>query len=199
MKKILFFGLGIIVIAVVIYFIRPSRMQKTELDVLDKSNPKVCVLFDSLAKQEIERYKGSISYPGCLPTANERIEALFKSIKFAEMYAEFGSGNSYRFNYLCVKITFNDGRIVDDVYTGKRILSSLISSQFLFKLEFNNGNSVQCWTNGAERNRGPGNCMPDLRTLFEALVKYDMEGNRASYFFPDKTNQDINKEWEKIK
>jgi hypothetical protein len=198
MKKILYFGLGAVTIAVMVYFINPYRMQKTELDELNKSNPKVGVLFDSLAKQEIDRYKGAVEYPGCLPTANLRIEALLKSIKYAETYAKYGSGNSYKYNHLCVRITFNNGRVVDDVYTGHRILSSLVSPQLLLKLEFKNGAAVQCWTNGIERNAGPDNCSNDLRTVLKALISFDMNENHSAYFFPDKTNQDIQSEWDKI-
>lgn len=175
-----------------------SCMGKRTIDIVDKQNDKVGILFEQAISKEKQRIE-SKWYNGLMPSCTKRMEEYFKSIKIIESYASEGTSSNDKFNKLEVRITFNDGKVVEELYTGVRVVQTFgMGAQLLVKMEFIDGKVVKTLTNGAELNNSPNSIIPDIEQITKAVLGYDREINRTFYYYPAKTQEDINKEWDSI-
>ncbi len=135
-----------------------------------------------------------------MPSCTQQIDTYFKTIRIIESYASKGTESDDKFNYLEIKITFNDGKVVNELYTGIRVVQAFgMGAQLLVKMELANGKVVKAHTNGVERVDGPNYVTDDIEHIKKAVLNYDREINRNAYYYPAKTNDQIKKEWEEIK
>jgi hypothetical protein len=176
-----------------------SCAPKDKIDIVDKQNDKVGILFE----QAVTKEKLSIEnkfYAGLMPSCTKRIEEYFKSIKIIESYASKGTSSKDKFNKLQVRITFNDGKVAEELYTGIRVVQAYgMGAQLLVKMELINGTVVKTYTNGAELDKDPKSIVPDIENIKKAVLGYDREINRNAYYYPAKTQDDIKKEWDNLK
>jgi hypothetical protein len=185
---------------VTIYFFAINNKSKIgKFDIVDKENDKIGILFE----QAIEKEKGSIGhgfYSGLMPSCTLRIDEYLKTIKYIETYASNGTESSDKFNQLRVKITFNDNKVVSDLYTGIRVMQALgMGAQLLMKLELVEGNVVKAYSNGVEKADSPQNMKNDLQVIINAILSYDKKNNGSLYYYADKTSTDLKKEWDNVK
>jgi hypothetical protein len=172
---------------------------KGPYDFVDKENNKIGILFDRAVADEKARIERNW-YPGLMPTSTKRIDEYFKTIKFIETYASKGTESSNKFNQVELKITFNDNRIVSGLYTGVRVVQAFgMGAQLLIKMELANGKVIKAYTNGAEKDKGPENVTSDIEKIREKVFYYDYKANSSAYYYPTKTNNEIQKEWDEIK
>jgi hypothetical protein len=182
------------------FFYNTQITHRGKYDIVDKENSKVGILFQKTIEKEKERIEGGVWYGGIMPSASKRIEDYLKTIKEVESYASKGTESSDKFNSLEVKILFNDGKVVDKLYTGKRVLQAYgMGAELLVKIIFENGKIIKSYTNGAELNDSPENIMPQLDDVSSAIINYDRKINPNYHFYPSKTDNDIQKEWEEVK
>ncbi len=176
-----------------------TSIKKNEFDIVNKENPKLISIFNNQLQPEIARYKSGW-YPGAIATAYIRIEDFFKSVRQIETYTTYGFGSSLNHNGIEIKITYNDGRVVENIYTGihwnGRIL---MGPHVLLKMEFENGELLRVYTNGVEMSGSPDDMKNPMQGLVESLIHHDMKENRDLYFYPDKTAADIGTEWDSAK
>jgi hypothetical protein len=177
-----------------------SCTQKGPYDVVDKENNKIGILFEKAIAEEKERIANGREYPGIKPDCIKRMNTYLNSIKHIESYASKGTASNDKFNQVEIKITFNDGTIANKIYTGKRVVQAYgMGAQFLVKMELADGKVVKSYTNGAEKNNSPDYIRGDIALIKEKVLRYDWKINRNDYFYPAKTQEDVEKEWRDIK
>ncbi len=169
------------------------------VDTLAKQNDKIGVLFEQAVSREKMRI-GNGFYAGLMPSSALQIDRYLRWIKTIESYASHGTASTDKFNKLQVKITFNNGTVVDKLYTGIRVVQSYdMSAQLLVKMELLNGKVVKTYTNGVEINSSPTSIEPDIEYIKEAVLNYDRTISWSAYYYPAKTQENIKEEWSKIK
>ena len=169
------------------------------VDIVDKQNDKVGVLFEQAIAKEKQRIE-SKWYDGLMPSCTKQMGEYFKSIKIIESYASEGLSSNDKFNNLEVRITFNDGKVVEELYTGVRVVQAFgMGAQLLVKMELINGKVVKTYTNGAELNNSPDSIVPDIEQITSAVLGYDRKINRNFYYYPTKTQETIKEEWNNVK
>lgn len=182
------------------YFIYNNEsIKKNEFDNVDKENAKLILIFNNELSKEVERYKTGW-YPGAIPTAYTRIENFFKSVQQIETHTKYGFSSSKNHNGIEIKVTYTNGNVVDNIYTGERWNGPiLIGPSMLIKMQFENGKLSKMYTNGVEMKEGPEDAKIQLHNLIENLINYDMQQNRDLYFRPIKTQSDLDAEWNLVK
>ena len=176
-----------------------SCMDKRTIDIVDKQNDKVGVLFEQAIAKEKQRIE-SKWYDGLMPSCTKQMDEYFKSIKIIESYASEGLSSNDKFNNLEVRITFNDGKVVEELYTGVRVVQAFgMGAQLLVKMELINGKVVKTYTNGEELNNSPDSIVPDIEQITSAVLGYDRKINRNFYYYPTKTQETIKEEWNNVK
>jgi hypothetical protein len=176
-----------------------SCASKDKIDIVDKQNDKVGILFEQAIEKEKLRIENKF-YAGLMPSCTKRIDEYFKSIRIIESYASKGTSSKDKFNKLQVRIIFNDGKVAEELYTGVRVVQAYgMGAQLLVKMELINGAVVKTYTNGAELNNAPQSFVPDIENIKNAVLSYDREINKNAYYYPAKTQEDIQKEWDDLK
>jgi hypothetical protein len=176
-----------------------SCINKGKFDIVDKQNDKIGMLFEQAIAKEKARIENGF-YRGLMPNCTIRIEEYLQSIKIIESYASKGTESNDKFNKLEVRITFNDGKVADKLYTGVRVVQAYdLGTQLLVKMELNNGKVLKTYSNGAELNTAPENIAPDIESIKGAVLNYDRRINKSAYYYPAKTQEDIKKEWDNLK
>ena len=173
------------------------KTKKNKYDEVTNENPKIGILYDSLYDNELKRIKSNW-YGGYKNDAYIRFEKLPTLIKQIETYAKYGSDSDDKFNNLELKITYNNGEVADNIYTGNRVMTAMYDPDLLLKLEFENGKVSKSYSNGAELNVSPKDIFKDLLIIVDAVRIYDQRKNPSDYLKPPKTTDDIKKEWDDI-
>jgi hypothetical protein len=200
-QRLLVWGISLAAGGLFAYYLfnKTFGVKKGPYDVVDKENAKIGVLFEQLRKAEMDRY-ASNWYPGIMPTATQQADTYLKTLRAIESYASHGTKSNYKFNYLEVKLEFTDGRTVKKRYTGQRVVQAFgVGAQLLVRLELENGVVVRAFTNGVERGGSPDDIKPALSQLLNAALTYDMRQYPQYYYYPRKTQKDVEKEWEEVK
>jgi len=190
---LVFLGAGLIFS----YFFILRDEEKGPYDIVDQQNDKVGILFDNVVAQE-RNYIKEGGYDGIMPTSVTRMDEYMKTIKYIESYASKGTESDNKFNDIEVRITFNNGKIADKLYTGYPVLA-YVGPQFLVKLELADGKTIKAFTNGVEKGKSPKDFNNDFITIQKAVLGYDREINKQFYYYPEKTTTDIKNEWDSIK
>lgn len=202
MKKFYFIGSILIIAAIsagILYaFLGNPFGSKSEFDKVDQSNDKIISMFNAQVDQQIESHTQSTMYSGYISESRQNTINYLKTIKTIESSARYGVQSTQPRNYLELTITFNDGTIAKEVYTGHSC-SGYIGPCLLMKVEMSDGKAVKVYTNGQEKKGSPDWIIPDLNIMIEKAISYDMGKNRNSYFPPEKKQQDFDKEWENKK
>jgi hypothetical protein len=151
-------------------------------------------------KKSVENYnkRESNGCAGCLPTAKLHATEFVKTIATIESYARYGVTSTQTRNFIELKITFNDGTIANEVYTGNSC-SGYLSPHLLMKIFLKDGKTVKVLTNGVEKNNSPNSIIDDLNTLAERSIGFDIQRNHDAYFPSQKTQKDFDKEWNDMK
>jgi hypothetical protein len=173
--------------------------KKNEFDKVETENEKLIPLFNAQVAKEIEMYKSGW-YSGCKNTAYMQVENLFTTIKEVFTYTRYGMASSQSHNRVLVQITYNDGRIVKDLYTDVSWNGKYLSGNpLLLKFIFEKGNLVRAFSNGVEKEGSPSETKNPLDHIVNAIIHQDYKDNESFYFLPDKTKSDYKKEWDKVK
>ena len=198
-KKFIILGVLTALFVSVFVVFQPFKAKKGVFDVLDKENSKISILYENILKEETDRINRNW-YGGIMSTATEQIDKFHKTLKEVESYASKGTESSDKYNKVEVKMLFNDGSSVTELYTGKRVLQSYgMGMQFLVRLIFKDGKIVQSFTNGVEKDRSPAEIKLYLLDIQTAMMSYDKKKNHSKYYHPAKTQNDVDKEWENVK
>jgi hypothetical protein len=171
---------------------------KSEFDVPDKQNDKMVNMLNEEIDKEINNHTQSVMYPGYIPEARQHTIDFLKTIKSIESYARYGVKSTQPRNYIELKITFNDGSVADNVYTGHSC-NAYVDTCLLLKVEMKDGKAVKVFTNGQEKKGSPDWIKPDLNLLIEKAINYDINTNKDQYFGKPKTQKDFDKEWQEQK
>jgi hypothetical protein len=175
-----------------------SCTDKRTIDIVDKQNDKVGILFEQAIATEKLRIENKF-YAGLMPSSTKQIDEYFKSIKMIESYASEGTSSKDKFNKLEVRITFSDGKVAEELYTGVRVVDAYgMGAQLLVKMELIDGKVVKTYTNGAELNNSPTSIVPDIEVIKKAVLSYDKKINRNAYYYPAKTQETVKKEWDNV-
>jgi hypothetical protein len=194
--------LMVIASAGIIFFtiLRIQGTKKGVYDMVDKQNNKVGILFNQLIEKEKERIRGKNWYAGIMPNAVTRMDAYLKSLQQIESYASKGTESKDKFNKLEVRITFADGKIVNALYTGNRVVQAYgMGAQLLIKMQLENGKVTTTYTNGVELNATPSDIQNDLIAIQDAVLRYDRSMHPNDYYYPQKTSAEKQKEWDAVK
>lgn len=198
-------GLGILLVLVVtglfLYFTGMADglipgSSKSPLDVPDKENPKMVALFNRQLDYHLGQYD-TVQCPGCIAAAQQRVAAFYQSLKTIESHTRYGMQSSRAHNAIEVKLTFNDGTVADELYTGISWNGSpMLGAPLVLKADMAQGKVTRVWTNGVELKGSPDWVIGDLNTLIQSAIHYDMNKHHNSYFPPEKTSADFKKEWQ---
>ncbi|MGL4596657.1 MAG: hypothetical protein ACRCYO_03960, partial [Bacteroidia bacterium] len=103
------YGFGVLAALIMFYlFYDYTLIKKGPLDLVEKENPKISILFDSLLMKEIHQYESGW-YEGCPPSAATRVKDFFKTIKQVETYVRFGTESSRSKNDILLRLELNNG------------------------------------------------------------------------------------------
>jgi hypothetical protein len=198
-------GVGLALVA--LFFITYEFMSsKSEFDMVDKENSKIVVMMNEQIKYNVNQYNtndsdafGPVSNcKTCLPTAKKKVEDYLKTIKQVESYARYGVTSTQYRNLIELKITFNNGVVVNNVHTGAPC-SGYGTPHLLLKVLMQNGTATQVFTNGVEKNGSPDWIINDLNVLARYTIYNDVSQNRSDYYIPEKSKVDFDKEWDEKK
>lgn len=170
----------------------------SELDSPDKQNDKMISMFNAEIAKEIEDHTQSTMHPGYIPEARQHTIDYLKTIRSIESYARHGAKSTQPRNYIELKITFTDGTVAEDIYTGHPC-NAYMGPCLVMKVEMQNGKAVKVFTNGQEKKGSPDWVKPDINIMIDKAISYDIDRNHDHYFEPQKTQQDFDKEWENQK
>lgn len=172
--------------------------KKSEYDTPDKENDKIVEMFNAQVESEIDNHTKSSMKPGYTEKSRQNTINYLSTIKSIESYARYGVTSMRVHNKLELKIIFNNGKSVEDVYTGLSI-SGIMKPALLMRVEMREGKAVQILTNGQEKTGSPDWIIPDLRMMINSAISYDINQNYDHYFPPKKTEKDFQKEWDTLK
>lgn len=168
---------------------------RSEFDKPEKENPKIITMFDKQLKAKIEDYEQNSFHPGYLPTAQQHVASYLRTITKIESYSRYGVNSSRPHNAIEVSVTFKDGLVAEDLYTGQSS-SHVMPPPLLISVSLENGKTTKVLTNGVEKKGAPEWIVNDLNVLIKAAIRYDEQRNRNAYYPPEKTKQDYEREWE---
>lgn len=199
MKKILITIISALVVIIFMagmfyIFFGNQLFSRSELDIPDKPNDKIISMFNAQIEQEVEDYTQSITYPGYIPESRQNTIEYLKTISSIESSTRYGVQSTQPRNQLELKITFNDGTVAKEVYTGHSC-SGYLSLCLVMKVEMKEGKATKIFTNGQEKKGSPEWVIPDLNILIGKAILYDIKRNHDKYFEPQKTQQDFDNEW----
>ncbi len=202
MKKAIIIVTAIIIIAAtigVLYVLGVDfSWKKSGYDTPDQENKKMVEMFNAQIKSEIDNHTKSSMHPGYREESRQNTINYLSTIKSIESYARYGVTSTRVHNKLELKIMFNNGKSVEDVYTGLSV-SGIMKPALLMRVEMRDGKAVQIFTNGQEKTGSPDWIIPDLRLMINAAISYDIGQNYEHYFPAQKTEQDFQKEWDTLK
>ena len=197
----LFLFLFIPAIAVFSYFVFNKGLfgqtKTDEYDIVNKENNKIAILFNN----KLDTHIGSVSggmYSGYTKIATQSIVQFFESIKTIETYARYGSASNDKFNKVEMKLTFNNGRVLDKVYTGMPVIRAY-GATLLLKLDIQNGKAKTAFTNGVELTSSPSNFENYMQDVVDHCISVDSRENPNKYYPAPKTKEDIKNDWDKVK
>jgi hypothetical protein len=169
----------------------------SEWDNIEKENPKMVEMFNSELDRIIQDHTKSSFNPGYNEISHLSTQAYFKTLKSIESYARHGVMSTKARNSLYLKLNFNDGKEVKEVYTGHSV-SCYMGPSLLMKVYFENGRIQRVFTNGVEKEGSPEWVKNDMYTLLKAALNQDIHENWDQYFPPKKTKSDFDKEWDEL-
>ena len=167
---------------------------KSEYDNVDIENTKIIEMFNTEIINEIDDHTKSDFNPGYVESSKQQTINFLSTIKSIESYARYGVTSKRPRNNIELKITFNNRKIVNEVYTGTSS-SGYMEPNLLLKVFMENGKATKVLTNGIEKNGSPDWIVNDLKTLIHSSISYDIDKNHNAYFAPNKTQKDFDKEW----
>lgn len=182
-------------VGIVLYAFKDFITPKSELDIPNQQNDKIISMLNTQIEKQIEDHTQGTMHPGYIPESRQNTINYLKTIKTIESYARNGVKSTQPRNYLELKITFNNGKIADEVYTGHPC-NGYLDPCLLMKVEMNDGKAVKVFTNGQEKKGSPEWIINDLNLLIDKSISYDIGVNHDKYFPPQKTEPDFEKEWE---
>ncbi|MFL9833573.1 hypothetical protein [Chryseobacterium terrae] len=190
--------ISIFPLGILFYFIVfEIKWQNSVLDIPNQQNDKIINMMNIAIDKEIDNHTKSSFSPGLIPESRQSTIDFLKQIKSIESYTRYGVESSRARNNLELKIVFNNGKEVSEVYTGQTC-SSYIPC-LLIKAELKDGKAVKVFTNGLEKKGSPDWISNDLNLLIDKSISYDIQQNPTHYFPPSKTQSDFEKEWENQK
>lgn len=173
--------------------------KRNELDKVEIENEKLIPLFKAAVNKEVEMYKSGW-YSGCLKTSYMQVENLFTTIKEVSTYTRYGLASTQSHNRVLVKVEYNNGKKVDELYTDVGWNgTSRLSNPMLMRFVFENGKLVKAYSNGVEKEGSPSEAKAPIGHIINAIIRQDYKDNKSRYFPPDKTEKDFKKEWDNVK
>lgn len=196
-KKISPLIIGLVIMSIlIILFYDVIFTFRSEFDVVDQPNDKMIPMFNIEIDRQIEEHTQSIDHRGYSKESRQNTINYLKSLRSIEGYARYGVKSTKARNYIELKIEFSNGKVVDQIYTGQSI-SGYMAPSLLIKVNMINGKAVKVYTNGQERKNVPESSIPDIRLMIDKAIAYDIIQHRDAYFVPAKTQEEINKEWQR--
>lgn len=197
MKK----GKPIVLLAIVLtggilfYFVYSSLgYTKSKYDNTAIENPKIITMFDEQVKIAIDRHTHSVMYPGYTEASRLNTINFISKISILESFARYGVESTRPHNALRLKVTFSDGTIADDLYTGQTV-SGYMGPALIMKIFMKDGKTTKVLTNGVEMKGSPDWINNDLYTMINSAISFDISRNPQLYFPPKKTAKDFEQEW----
>jgi hypothetical protein len=172
---------------------------KIEIDKVEIENQKLIPLFNAALAKEVEMYKSGW-YSGCLKSSYLRVENLFTTIKEIATYSRYGLASRQSHNRVLVRVEYNDGRKVQDLYTDVSLNgTNSLGNPILLRYVFENGKLVKAFSNGVEREGSPTLTKGPIDDIINAVIHQDYKDNPSFYFPAEKTKADYKKEWDNVK
>jgi len=191
------FILGILVLAgTFCFFYLKDFSIKNELDTPNKSNDQAVEIFNNEVEFQIEGLRRSLAKP-MIAEGEKNLYDYMKTIKTIETYARYGVNSTENRNQLRVKVTFNDGKILDQ-HTDLSC-SGNFEPCLLIKVEIKDGRAVKVFTNGQEKKRSPKDTRNNISAFVSKVFTADLVANNDKYYPPKKTEKDFEKEWQNAK
>lgn len=164
-------------------------------DEITKENKKIVPMLDEQIERVLNDYTQSTMHPGYSAESRDNAIKFLSTVKSIQSYARYGVESTQPHNHLRLKITFTNGKTVDDVYTGQTV-SGFMGPALLLKAYLKDGKTENVYTNGMEKNGSPDWIVNDLYLLIDRAIGYDLSVNEHHYFPPKKTQKDFEKEWD---
>lgn len=173
------------------------KSDKSEFDLINKENSKMVDMSNIQMEQALRNYTQSVMYPGYIEESGLNAKKYLSTIKSIEKYTRYGVMSRKSRNNVYLKIVFNNGKIIDDVYTGETV-NGILGASLLIRVYLKDGKVFKVETNGVEKKGAPDWVTNDLYNLFDDAIGYDRKRNPTDYFPPEKTSKDFEKEWENL-
>jgi hypothetical protein len=172
---------------------------KTAIDKVEIENQKLIPLFNAALAKEIAMYESGW-YSGCLRSSYIQVENLFTTIKEISTYSRYGLNSKQSHNRVLVRVEYNNGRKVQDLYTDVSWNgTNSLGDPILLKYVFENGKLVKAFSNGIEREGSPTLTKGPIDDIINAIIHQDYKDHASFYFPPEKSKNDFKKEWDNIK
>lgn len=157
------------------------------------SNPKLVELINSGIEEDIDGMN-SKSPRGFIPQARANARLWLKDINEVVARCRYGPDNHSRFNLFEYDIKLTNGEVLQSVFSSRRCRYNA-DIPLVMRVKFKLGQAVEVFTDGRELKQPVEKARPDIQALIDTVVKADLRRNPARYFQPDKTAEQIAKEW----
>ena len=159
----------------------------------DQPNPKLAEMINTGFAEEIGRMNPVWS-PGLLPQAPEHARQWLQEIAEVVARCRYGPSNRSKSNLLEYDITLRSGEQVQSVYSGQRCLYD-VARPLVMRVRFDGGRAGTVTTDGRERALPVDASLAETRLFAQTVLRADWSRRPARYFPPDKTADEIAREW----
>jgi hypothetical protein len=107
----------------------------------------------------------------------------------------YGPDNHTKANLLEYDIALRGGEVLRGVYSGQRCLYPM-APPLIMRVRFDGGSVREVLTDGRERSAPVDAAMNEMNQFAHSVVQADWQRRPALYFPPDKTPEEIAREWQ---
>jgi hypothetical protein len=157
------------------------------------SNPKLAELINVSLQDHILRMDPKSS-PGFIPQAAANAQLWLKEINEVVARCRYGPKNNSRFNLFEYDIKLTSGELIQSVFSSRRCSYST-EVPLIMRVKFKSGRAIDVFTDGRELKQPVDMVRSDIQGFIDTVVKADLRRNPARYLQPDKTAEQIAKEW----
>ena len=159
----------------------------------DLPNEKLAEMINTGIDEEIRRMNPTWS-PGLLPQAPEQARQWLREIAEVVARCRYGPANRSKGNLLEYDITLGSGERIEGVHSGQRCLYD-VARPLVMRVRFDGGRAGTVTTDGRERALPVDASLAETRLLAQSVLRADWSRRPARYFPPDKSAEEIAKEW----
>lgn len=159
----------------------------------DQSSPVLATLLQKALEAEIARMN-PVWAPGLLPSAPKTAREWLMTVDEVVARCRYGPGNRTKGNRLEYDLRLHSGEQVLGIQSGQRCLYGF-APPLVMRVRLEDGQVRDAQTDGRERQSPVDAISPEVQQFARSLIRADWKRRPGLYFPPEKSAEDIAREW----